>query len=1025
MLDKYWPDNIQISNCIRSEAEELSSYVLQVVHEPMYLRKFDINNGNSNLIHVNAEDKLLEHLKLHSRPIPILGDAGSGKSHLIRLLDVQLKNTPETQDWIVKRIPKSSSLRQVLEILLEGMHGENFDTLRKNIKEVGDKLDTEEVAEHLIVFMSNRLKELHDSMQQTLDGIKKSGRKVSKEDEVNLKRLKQHAPSNQLPSLLGDPNFKDRLIRPGRCLYNIAKRLTSGSSESETKENDYLITEADLDLESVIIDDFSSNTKKYIQTQQLKTNSNKRKEVVDLLNEILSDACRIAFQRFFHFNGGQFQDLFVDIRKKLIGKTLVILVEDMAAITAIENDLIDSLLLESTRDGEQELCIVKSAIAVTTGYDGYQRRRNTITTRSGAIEWYIEKKTGNDNEIYKRVENFCGRYLNASRYELSEIKQLVEENSLPLPPWKDHSLDDLSFGKLESFGISSQKYPLFPYNRASLKALTDLNCRNTSGELEFNPRRVLLHILIPILRNYREKFLLGTFPPPNFLGLSSSSNLQGQVRVSDRTKVEQTLSAMAFWGYEAINKGTLVSIMPPAIASVMGMEELAQLLGDTAPVVPTPTPIVPTPTPTVPTPTVPTPPLELNRFRDVDDAFKTKFINQGMAKIIRNELFEILQAELPYMKKWNGISADIKSLIFSRQPLIKIPYNSNNPNKTYAEFGNEKIFLDNTLSLKYKQFIIAVLKRNDLGGWDESLYEDYCRYQNFAKEWACDIIPNIIAQIQKERLTDALKPAVKIASTIHPSFITSTYEEKLNILCSHSVNWKKELLSCSGQEEWDRHRNSLIETWDNFRMEWIKYVAINDHGLSRDIVISHLRSIDSKNISDPLAQKTQKNIIVKYSNTFELLMGCNNKETFIDAFDKMRILISKMNQSGQFKYPNNELTSRKIINRIEKVISDESLSRHWSATVKLLTLLGPFTLDSFIKAISQFNCSDLEPVEEALQSWQQIYKLNSLNYNDINLINDSASRVVKEDNLLKKLHQTKDTLTALIPEQEALSDGTS
>ena len=126
MLTKYWPDSSQVENCIRTEAEELRPYVLQVVHEPMRLREKNINTGESRFFSAGAENELLAHLKRHSRPIPILGDAGSGKSHLIRLIDVQLQNDPETQDWIVKRIPKSASLRQVLLILLEGMQGERF-----------------------------------------------------------------------------------------------------------------------------------------------------------------------------------------------------------------------------------------------------------------------------------------------------------------------------------------------------------------------------------------------------------------------------------------------------------------------------------------------------------------------------------------------------------------------------------------------------------------------------------------------------------------------------------------------------------------------------------------------------------------------------------------------------------------------------------------------------------------------------------------------------------------------------------
>ncbi|MDA7686502.1 protein DpdH [Pseudomonadales bacterium] len=1035
MLDNYWPNKQQVSDCIRTEAEELSAHVLQVVHEPMHLRAFDISNGKSEFFFDNAELKLLDHLKIHSRPIPILGDAGSGKSHLIRLLDVQLENNPETKDWVVKRIPKSSSLRQVLEVLLEGMQGEVFDTLRKSINDVGDNLDTEEVADHLIVFMSHRLKELHVSTQERIEEIRRSGAEVSNEEKLNLKRIRQHAPLNKLPALLSDPNFKDRLIKPGRCLYNIAKRLTSGSEGEEINENDYRVTESDLELESVVTDDFSSKAKEYIRDHQLNSNEEKREEVVALLNEILSDACRIAFQRFFHFNGGQFQELFVDIRKELYGKTLVILVEDMAAITAIEKDLIDSLLLEGTREGEKTLCTVKSAIAVTTGYEGYQRRRSTIATRSGAIEWHIEKRSGNDAELYQRIENFCGRYLNAARYKLAGIVSNVEQGLTSLPPWQDASLDEISLDALDSFGRSDQDYPLFPYNKASLRALAELYCRNTLGDLEFNPRRILSHILKPILRDFRDSYLQGVFPPPNFLNLLPSSSLQSQIRIGDPAKAEQSLSAMSFWGYKASDKGMLVNLMPPSIASEMGMDELSQILGNTTPspigdpgVIPSGiNPPTRPPPPSSPDPVnpIPTPP-SATRFDEVDAAFRSKNIDQKLANIIRVELFEIIKSDLQQSKKWSGINVDISKSLRrgNRAPFIDIPFNRNRPDKVYASFGSEKILLDNIKSLKYKQFVVAILKKQDNNNvWDKSLYEDYCRYQNFSKEWADEVIPSVILQVQKENLVDHLKPAVKMASNLHPGFIELTKQGKFEILCSHSKSWKDDLASHTGQGDWDDYKNKLITEWDTTRNQWLNFVAINDHAVARDLFSDALKSVSSSGLSDKLAQDTQRRISAEYSEVFSPMVGCTDRVSFVDSFIAMRELIEEMNSNAQFSYPDNELTAKKVINKINKVISEEGVAKSWLSTSKLIKLLEPYTFDSFIKAINQFNSADVELVQDALQCWQRIYRFNLANYNAINLSNDSASRVVKEELLLSKLVESKDIVESLITSGECAEHG--
>ena len=1023
MLDIYWPNRSQVEACIRTEAEELSSYVLQVVHEPMHLKEVNINTGDSKSVRTHAEKQLLDHLKLHSRPIPILGDAGSGKSHLIRLIDVQLRNDPETQDWIVKRIPKSSSLRQVLEILLEDMHGEKFDDLRGQINEVGDRLNTGEVADYLTLFMGHRLQEMLKQTQDDIAGIRKSGREISPEDKAKLRRIKQHGASTRLPALLSDPNFKERLINPGQCLYNIAKRLTSGSTGDEIADNEYTIRESDLDFQTVVIDDFAAHTQAYIRDQQLNTNAQKRTEVVELLNEVLSDACRTAFHQFFQFNGGQFQELFIDIRKNLIGKTLVILVEDMAAITAIENDLIDSLLRESTRDGAESLCEIKSAIAVTTGYAGYQRRRNTIASRSGAIEWHIDKSSQDDAEIYTRVENFCGRYLNAARHSLKDIEESVKGGCLQLEPWHDSSIDDIARSEMESFGASEQAYPLFPYNKSALRALTDRYCINLNSELEFNPRTVLSQILIPILRDYRDQFTRGRFPPPGFLGLTVRTKLQSQLQISDSVELEQSLAAAAFWGYQAADKGTLVASMPPAIASAMGMPNLATLLGDTTPskasfVTPVRPPkdrrkageagLQPVVSPVN------------DRSQEVDEAFRLKNINQPLAVKIRSELLAILDSEMKYSNKWNCVNINISDFLKIRNlTLIEIPFNTNNPTKTYASFGSEKEFSNVLTSQKYRQFIVALLKKGDNDNqWDQDLYDEYCQYTNFAKDWSDTVLPAIVKQIQQDNILEPLKSAVNSAASIHPSFLGSTLDEKLNILVSHKQAWVDKYLSSTGDEAWDSQQNDQIEKWDSTREKWISYVANKDHAFSRDLVKPYLRQIDESNLSNRSAQSAQKRLSAQLGTDIESLVGITNKDEFKDVFVKMRDLISVMRQGGEFSYPNDEITSTKLINRIEKILDEDKLSEHWFAIGKALKINSPYQYGAFIKAISQFKMADIQPVIDLLRYWESVYKYNLSKYHSKNQANASSSRTDLEANIVKYVEGARSTLVKITSENE-------
>ena len=172
-------------------------------------------------------------------------------------------------------------------------------------------------------------------------------------DRIRL--LARHARPDKLPVLLNDPFFNRLLKKPDRgCVYQIAKRLTGQSDAAEVARNEYRIREDDLNFD-LNLTDLSLDARNYVRQASLNTSEARRTEVTALLNEIINYACRETFYHFFHFNSESFQDLFRDIRRHLHieGKTLVLLVEDMAAISAIEDVLIDIGLPETYEEADR------------------------------------------------------------------------------------------------------------------------------------------------------------------------------------------------------------------------------------------------------------------------------------------------------------------------------------------------------------------------------------------------------------------------------------------------------------------------------------------------------------------------------------------------------------------------------------------------------------------------------------------------------------------------------------------------
>jgi hypothetical protein len=984
MLSSYWPNLKQIDQCIRKEAEELASHVLLAVHEPMILNKLNISNNTSEKFKVNAEDALLEHLLHSERPIPILGDAGSGKSHLVRWIDMRLATDPRTKDWLVRRIPKSSSLRQVLEILLGDLEGEFFDNVRTKIKDVGERLNTREVADHLIVFMAHRLELLKQDNDKQISEIKTSGQVPELEFHQRAGLIKRHVKLAGLPALLGDPNFKELLIGKGGCLYQIALRLTSGSNDDELARNDYKLHAKDLELSEINLGDLSLNARNYLKSSCLHTMMDRRQEAADLLNEVLSDACRRAFQHLFQLNGGDFQELFTEIRKHLMGKTLVILVEDMAAITAIENDLIDSLLREGIRDGKEELCVVRSAIAVTTGYEGYKKRRDTIATRSGSFEWHIEKSFDDEAFIFNRVENFCGRYLNAARHGSQQLHLTIPaDRNVNNWPTIWHSEDEEEQQRVEAFEFSSKGYPLFPFNKAALRALTDKYCRNEHQQLGFNPRTILGHLLIANLQTYRPCFENGQFPPLGLTDINCPGTLEGDLRLAVHKDLDRCLTLASIWGYGCRNIGELAAELPSEVARVFKLEQLADALDSTLPLAKSKK--VQTNPVLKPEPSInPTSgasnqksSVEIEQFdrvteiaMEVDTWFANKAIEQGPAKILRKALLEIINSYKKHYLKWESAKL-LPELQSGNRVLIHIPYNANNPTKAHASFGSEKEFKND--ALPYKAFLTAVLRRHELKSWNyPDGYRDYCRYQNFVSNWVAGVIAKMLEE-QRQQLKPILVKHLQDASVVNPGLSVASTKKRLDYLCQ-SQQHIQDSFNKTGIERWDQYRDKVLGRWQNQQDQWLNLFSINNHALEGDLVVKVMRGANSEDITSEtkkVAQDVSRQLAQDY-RAFVLLDGCTTKDLFTELLKKLLKLIDDLSSHSQYLDMEQNITAKQLKNRVNKLMDGE----HWKTVKSVLAMLAPFEAKAIINAINDFDAELANAVLEVLNTWTTLYNNN-------------------------------------------------
>lgn len=418
----------------------------------------------------------------------VLGEAGTGKSHLIRWLSSKIQKSANRRVLLIPR--SGTNLRRILNDVLEGLEGSTFDEYRNRLKQATENMSPMKARE---MFASQLAIAIGPTGKHELE-------QMSDEEQYF---------SEELHHLFHDPFFRQNLLRDGGIIHKLTDHVLGQNQETERLAERRQFTVEDLPLNLREIENASKLAREvYVE---LLGDEDLKQQAVDWINKKLND----AIIQMLNFQGADLITLMEDVRVSLAEQNieLVLLIEDFAVLQGIDLQLLDALLVKPRQIEGRQLCDLRVALACTTGY--FQTLPDTVRSR---IEFRVRLDVDTNSSLMSKehVEQFVSRYLNVLRMNASDLDE-----------WYN-SFRDGTVGKEVPSACRMRECPhiekchrafgdesgrgLYPFNSDAIQVMYQRLFDKTTPQ--FNPRVLIKDVLKHVLANYSEHIAGGLFPSP-------------------------------------------------------------------------------------------------------------------------------------------------------------------------------------------------------------------------------------------------------------------------------------------------------------------------------------------------------------------------------------------------------------------------------------------------------------------------------------------------------------------------------
>ncbi|MEH2026837.1 protein DpdH [Nostoc sp.] len=502
-----------IRQVMNVEATQTANHLFLATHHPIAMYRQDSIKALSQNEYDEAQflhDFLAEK---DFAFVPVLGETGTGKSHLIRWLQANIKSTDRRKVLLIPRI--GTNLKDIIEKILNiaEFEADKLDEYRKRLNQSSRTFTDRAAREQLLNNLAFQV------------GINGQHTRAKLADEETQQYLIEN-----LAALLYDDFFREHLLRDGEIIHRLVIHTLGYQYTIEDINERREFSIEDLPLNFQDIGKAGYKAKEFYRSL-VGDPEYIQKPTVTWLNDHLDE----AITQVLNFGREDLQQLMREVRETLAEKNieLVLLIEDFAKLQGIDREVLEAVLARPQQAENKPLCAMRTALACTTGYF-----KNLIDTVQQRVTFSVNLNIDTVGEksliTQDDIQVFVARYLNAVRLKEQDIEnwansQNRDEIESACSECEHSHACHTGFGHVQGMG-------LYPFNS---KALEQMFSRVNPDE--FNPRILIRDVLKYTLDNSIDDIENGRFPSVTLGKHFGNMRLSAEVRLNIQAKDAQNI----------------------------------------------------------------------------------------------------------------------------------------------------------------------------------------------------------------------------------------------------------------------------------------------------------------------------------------------------------------------------------------------------------------------------------------------------------------------------------------------------